>query len=389
MEGIIANLNIIDDDDEKKLYEFKCKLQTPIDYKTHFDKYKFNKLWFDELDLILVNLGYKCDDIHIKDVIKLLTEKLLETPLGLIYYHLERNNIQPDLPNIYNANVFNIIADSTLYSFSMDENTETVRFIIQNKDKIIWDVFVQNQNNLAVRYCLDNLDKWDDSSKILFSNNSNPLAVDYCIEHPNIINWMEFSRNQNTRAVEFCIKNKNNICWPAMAMNENNLAVEFCIKNKKFIDWEDFSRNENDTAVNFCIKNKNSINWKEFSQNSNIIAVKFCLDNLDKIDWESFSLNTNDLAVDYLIKNNKYFKPAFVKNTNTKALIFCTKNKLYNTASLTYDGVDRCIDPDSFKELYIKIGLIIPYSYKKQRLQAIDKLKWLPRSGIKLCSHYC
>jgi hypothetical protein len=82
--------------------------------------------------------------------------------------------------------------------FEITENPE--EYVIEKNEQ-------KNPDFRVVNYLISHPNKIDH----FFSQNENDLAVKYLIENPHQISWTSFSKNTNDLAVKHCIENSNKI----------------------------------------------------------------------------------------------------------------------------------------------------------------------------------
>ena len=321
--------NKIEGQDEQIITNFKDKINKPVEYITHLDEFKFDKKWFEQLDIILTELGYRALDADINHIRNWLNDKLITA------VHINKIDLDYDVKNLIKLNktlslstnleILTYLIDDCPhkinYRFSENTSDIAVKYCIKHSTHKIqldddahvdidWWVFSQNVNDIAVSYMLERSDKigW-----YYFSNNENPTAVKYLIHtHPDKIDWGGFSQNKNIDAVQYCLKNLDKINWHKFSLNSAELAVKYLIEHPERIDINWFILNKSDTAVQYLLEHHITdddddeyFDWDDFSQNEADTAVRYLIEHPDKIDWVNFSHNRNILAVKYCIKNNK------------------------------------------------------------------------------------
>ena len=272
--------------DERIVTGFKEKINKPVEYITHLDEFKFDKKWFEQLDIILTQLGYRCLDEDIRYIHSWLIDKLKTIHI---------NKIDPDY------NVEKLLTDDGYLSH--DNNLEILTYLIEHPDKINWYWFSGNKSDMAVKYSLEYLNKINWRT---FSENESENAVYYLLEHPDKIEWEWFSINASDIAVRYLLEYPDKINWYWFSGNKSDIAVQYLLENPDKINWEWFSRNESDIAVRYLLEHPDKIKWCQFSNNRSDIAVKYLLEHPDKINWEWFSVNKNINTVKYCIENNKH-----------------------------------------------------------------------------------
>lgn len=430
---LLNYIHNLDDHDETSR-EFVNQINIIPDYLSHLNNFRFNKTWFDKMDIILCELGKKCQTNHIDTAIKIITNKIINVPIWEIYKKLKKCKIQIDVPNIYNQNVFSnsfvaaVSSDNNIESkiflsahsgskkyikythLSDNDDEDMIKFLINEENKyedcICWFNFCSINNMTAIEYFLQN----KENINTYISSNTNDLVVKYCIENPELINWNIFSINNNDLAALFCLRNIDKIDWISFSKNTNNFVVNYLIMNPECIYWTYFSANQNINAVKFCVDNMDKVDYVAFSSSTSDVAIsKLIKDHPEKIDWNNLSNNQNNLAVSYCIENfNKIIWSEFSSNKNTLAVMFCISNShkivWENFSNNTNDlAVEYCIK-NSNKIDYrifpmnrnhmairhcINRGIIfLPYYYEKEKLESVNKLNWFPRTKINLTKNY-
>ena len=214
-------------EDEQTITKFKEKLNEQVEYKLHLAKYEFTKEWFSILDYILTQLGYRALDADIKYIMEEVKELLLETNI----------NIFIDTYNQRNLDKIKKIKDDLFINYQFHYSIEIVEYLIKNPHLIGID-FSKNPSNLAIDYLMNHQDKisWDK-----FSFNSNDIAVNYLIEkHPDKIDWWYFSQNESDIAVGYLLKHPDKINHIAFLNNKNLTAIEYFIKNINLYDIPEY-----------------------------------------------------------------------------------------------------------------------------------------------------
>ena len=275
-----------DDQDLQTIADFKEKINKPIEYKLHLDKFEFVDKWFEQLDYILIELGYRALDADIKYIVDWLVNKLTNT------IHINKINPDYDVEKLLTNNRY----------LSRSDNLEILTYLITNPYKIRWYLFSQNASDTAVKYLLEHPDKikWD-----WFSSNKSDIAVRYLLEHPDKIDWYWFSSNKSDIAVKYLLEHPDKIDWVMVSCNAPDIAVKYLLEHPDKIDWVMFSYNASDIAVKYLLEHPDKIDWVMFSYNASDITVKYLLEHPDKINWDDFRLNDNILAIKYCVKNNK------------------------------------------------------------------------------------
>jgi DNA-directed RNA polymerase subunit L len=393
MDSIIDSLDIETTEDAKAIAEFKTRLEENINYQQHINKYEFTADWFDVLDNMLVKLGYQANDNAIGHIINQVKRLILNTSVHDIKRYtaipFRYTDVVYALGDLYGSAHIDVVNYFIRHSnrirwdlFSQNHNQVAVDFLLQHPESINWDWFSGNENDSAVKYAIQHSEKinWN-----MFSLNKNNTAVEYLIQHPTLIDWDNFSSNENIRAVEYAIQHPKLINYRMMATNINSMAVEYMIQHPKKICLYWFAENTNDVAVEYLIQHPELIAWDHFSSNENTLAIEYLIQHPELIKW-CFSSNENTLAVEYLIQHPELIDwMSFRHNTNIAAIQYCSdihKNTKYVPLNKDKWNVDmdhiyanRKSDCEHLLELK---------KLDDKKLKSIETLGWLSRSGVKL-----
>ena len=337
----------IDKEDEKQITKFKNKINEPIpNYKHHLANFKFTKGWFEKLDGILIELGYRALDADIDYIKKELTK---------IIHNTHINKIITTYNKIYKTNIKRLNNNHNYGKYSNINMVEIVRYLITHEQKIDWELFLFNDADIAVKYI---------------------------IRHPEKIYWDNFSYNRSDIAVHHLIEqHPNNTDQWGFSSNENSIAVHYLLENQDKINWYWFSYNKSDIAVQYLIEHPDKIEWRSFSQNENINAVHYCIEHSDKIDWIGFSINTSDIAVNYLICNpDKILLDSFIYNKNDTAVNYLNERKIYSKVLIeTIPSVEDLLN----NQKLIKFGLMY-HKFTEWKIAKFNELNWLRMSKMQL-----
>ena len=357
--------------DEKTITDFKEKINKPIEYKLHLDKYEFTEKWFSTLDDILVELGYRALDADISYIKEVLRDKIdissyiknmINTYGVCSLLSIDIEELVEHLVKITIPSHTNYLRVLDWYEFSGNTTDVAVKYLIQYQDNINPYRFSRNKNINAVRYLIEHPDKisWSD-----FSQNEVDIAVKFLIEHyPDKISWHWFSKNKSSIAVKYSLEHLDKINWKYFSRNESDLAVRYLLEHPDKIDLYRFASNMADLAVDYILEHPDEINWG-FSFNENSIAVKYLIEHPDKIDWLRFSYNESDLAVSYLLEHlDKIDLDNFRFNKNIHAVRYCSEK-----------------DKSMYHYLLQKEEL---QNAKINEINKFNKLNLLPRSRMKL-----
>jgi hypothetical protein len=209
---------------------------------------------------------------------------------------------------------------------NISKNINAIDYLLENPDKIDWNVLIKNNNFEATKLLMKNKHKYNLKKKsYLFGNflqleklmidnfeklfmtgtrdidkeiylSNNFLGFEQIIiDNFNTLDETFMSKNN---IIKLLRKNKNKIDWEKLSQNENEYAIEILKENPDKINSFYLSRNESDKAIELLKENPDKIDWVELSGNSNLNVMKLLKENPDKIDWKSLSLNDN--AIDLI-----------------------------------------------------------------------------------------
>ena len=398
--------------DKKIINKFKKKINKPIEYKLHLERYEFSEKWFSILDDILVELGYRALDADIKYIRIELKKLITDTNVNKIInrYNIEyKTNIKPLTNFDYVCQSLNLVEiveylidhpdKIDWVIFSKNKLDSAVKYMIKNPDKIDRYNFVENESDIAIRYMsMSSGDFYYDSKnesdyavcyllehqdKICwsgFSLNKNHIAICYLIEHPDKISWYHFSANTEDMAVRHLTdEHPDKISWDMFSKNENSIAVHYLIYiHPDKIDWWYFMQNTSDIAVCYCIEKQYDHILSIFSRNESDIAVRYLVNNPHNINKHAFSYNKSYIAVIYLISKyrNKIHHDNAVYNRNNIMRNFLNKNYSYEdyyTDTSIYINIIKLIK-NSCKFIYNSVYNYFSYGCYYE-LQYINKIK--------------
>ena len=132
------------------------------------------------LDELMTN-----DDNRIADIILYYVKKY---PSYIDFYILARNP-NHKISNYLLNNLQN--HDISSYSFSMNTNNDVVRFLIKNPQYINISGFCQNNNKMAIKFCLDKFNKNIDIDPFyMVSSNNDDRIVDLILSKKSLIKFI-------------------------------------------------------------------------------------------------------------------------------------------------------------------------------------------------------
>jgi hypothetical protein len=197
---------------------------------------------------------------------------------------------------------------------SLNTNECVVRFLIQNRPKIIWGMFAENSSDAAVNYLLEEERKgWS-------------------------IDWFRASKNTNEKMISQFYKNKDSLSVFSLSLHSSDSVILLLLdKLYNKIHWENFCSNPNEYAVDHIINisNKNTndrrLYWNRICENPNKRLFSILRENKTKIVWENFFKNPICFQYDYAkIKQRfssikKELEEIFMHPDNIMAMIECEK----------------------------------------------------------------
>ncbi len=358
------------------------------DYISLLESFEWTRAWFRRIEEVLLGLAYRGESD--RPIIEFIRAKVRDTDV------LTFNDIlceQFNAPPIINH--YQIIMDCK-------DVGHDKRAIINNKNKAVVDYILKHSLG-ALEYVMS-----------YSSLSSSDFAVNHLISNPLLINWNMFRNNSNIRAVRFCIFNgvlnergwsgidnddivdyllltaPNEINYSLFSSNPNNLAVQYLLENPNKIDYMSFSSNTNNKAIEHLLENPDKIYYTAFSRNPNNMAVEYLLNNPNKIEYEWFSCNINERAVEHMLNNvDKIDNFMFCLNSHDNAVKFILANKSrINMFALYYNSNDLVLDyilssRYSINALYNNIC-----NYNRQKLRALDQLQLFDRIHYLKLEHY-
>lgn len=318
------------DDDGKEMANI---LQTtPIpDYRRLLREFTNKKKYFQKLDDILVDLGYRGLHDDIKNMHDIIRQNIKELFI-MEYNNIFRAKIWNHFDILYedpknnkdyyfllsNPAAFPILnftsedySDNVIYKYPLSRNVAAIDLLTRQQDLIDWDGL--SENPAAIDLLKANLDKVE-----WYWFSGNPAAIDILKENPDKIDWDRFSKVCSDE--EYLWKNIDKIVWHKLARNPhatnvlrwflNSLIPEsketFNVKNLNILNhdyilfWSNIS--ENPAAIDILKENPDKMNWVHLCLNTSPDAIKMLEANQDKIHWNCLSLNP---AAIHLLKNNR------------------------------------------------------------------------------------
>ena len=143
----------------------------------------------------------------------------------------------------------------------VNKNTSTlaVTYLLQNEKRILWYLFAQNVNDIAVDYMLSKKHKLLQSSNYYsICCNYNDKMVQFLLNHPEIYD-------------DESVMKDNLNPWMALSANKHpDIYKHILSKNWEKCDIYWLSMNENKDVFNYLLDNPAKIRWITIWQNPNI-----------------------------------------------------------------------------------------------------------------------
>ena len=136
------------------------------------------------------------------------------------------------------------------------------------------------------------------------SFNPSDAVVDYMINNPQRIDWDMFSGNSNPKAVALLQQHYARINWSWLSMNECDAAVRMLEKNQHLIDFDALSSNSNSRAVKLLSLYPERIHYGRLAGNKNPLAMNLLMQNDPEPEYMNwYALSKNPAAMDILKAN--------------------------------------------------------------------------------------
>lgn len=195
--------------DNKTYSDFRDKVYQHVDFVPHLMCYDFNKKWFNELDNILTQLGYRALDKDIKFVENVVCKLLKNTYINkIIDCYNENNRINkiklPKLPKLLDINCHILDGHKLDYvELRSKLHTKSTKVKLKKKDKTLNEALSSvkiHDAEYPETHPIDLEYSWSDTSRL--DENGN--------EHLNV--------SKNSCGVfdytfEYCLKNQDKFDW--------------------------------------------------------------------------------------------------------------------------------------------------------------------------------
>ena len=218
---------------------------------------------------------------------------------------------------------------------ALSKNSEAMKIVKANRDKISWGYLSLNTNPKAMKLLEEELKV--NPTHINFenlANNETPEAMkiiedNLLIENSiyNNINWNRFWEilSRNSKAVKILRANRGKVDWCSLCGNQSTEAIKLLEEKMEtepdIVNWIILSGNPNQRAFAMLEANPKKINLRRLSSNTNPKAIELLnkrmevennlseatydsISTSDKIDWNLVSKNPN--AIELLKKRIIY-----------------------------------------------------------------------------------
>ena len=280
-------------DKQEIVRTFINKLNAPIEWRSVLERFTWTKEYLDELDKLLLDLGYAARDIAISQIKHTLRERIRVFSIM-------------DFNVFFNANIWNHIEllvqnPDKIHWAQLSSNPAASDILLKNKGKINWQYFSSNTHPLAIKVLEKNYDKinW-------FQLSANPAAIEILKNNRNKINWIRLSENK--AAIMFLECNKHRINYSRLSKNtaalkllqEHLLDCSNGVTTNK-IDYDFISMNTNPEILELLDTDSIETEWGYLSMNP--AAIPMLLERPGKINYYSLSMNTSPIAIELLKEN--------------------------------------------------------------------------------------
>lgn len=310
----VESLDISDKPEQSKVVRlFLEKLQEPIEYKSIFAKFKWSRKYFEEMDELLIKLGYSAYDEAIAEIKKFLYDKIKNI-------HIMRYN------KVLNAGIWNHFDLLKMNLEKIDwnllsKNPLGIPILKENQDKISWSYLSANPEALELLV--------NNSGKIDWKHlSANPMAIDTLLDNRRKIDWLYLSSNTHPKAIELLANNQNKIDWEWLSANPG--AIELLKMNPQKISWSYLALNS--AAIELLKENPHKIRWATLSKNP--AAIDLLKQNPTKISWSWIS--ENPAAIDLLTEK--------INEHNEQKSVLTQKQIEIGLSYIPLDTSRDCID---------------------------------------------